>query len=203
LPPTDWPDPPLLNRLLLENPWPLAIAFAAVAVVMFLVAGRRDDHRLRNLAAVPAGLAVGVIALGGMVTTEREQLEARTRALAEAVAEPFDLDAVRELTTEDARLLKWNREQMIAIARHAADRVTIDGYTVTNLMAHPESDRYGRTYIAAFGRAESSRRGGGRFKTSWMLRWRRGDDGAWRLSEVEDVEVNNRSAERILASLLN
>lgn len=202
MPPENWPEPPLLSSLLLENPWPLMVALAAVAVGMYLVAGRRDDRRLRMLTAVPLVLAGGVYGLASAVTTDREQLEANTLALAEAVTEPFDLETLKALTTEDARLLRWNREQLIAIARAAADRVTLDGYTVTNLMVEPPSEQYGRTYIAALGRA-ATRRGGGSFRTRWMLRWRRGEDGKWRLSEVEKVHVNNRSADRILSSLLN
>ena len=200
--PPDWPDPPLLPYLLFQSPWGLMAVLLAVAVGMFLVGGRTGRRRTQQAALVPLLVAAALPILAWFVQTDTERMRTNTRRLVQAVVGPFDIETLETLTTEDARLLRWDRERLFQAARRASEIVEITDYTVTNLMARYQGGRYGKTYVAVIGRA--SYRGGGygnAFKTSWILNWRR-DGGRWRLSAVDAVQVNERDAEDILRGMI-
>src|SRR5690606_7680261 len=79
---TPLPDPPPLEWLLLEQPWPLAVALALAGVIGFTLLSRRG----RPAAAMAAALAcfaaaAGLWGLATSVATERERMAEATRQL--------------------------------------------------------------------------------------------------------------------------
>ena len=201
--PPDWPDPPLLEYLLFESPWGLMVALLAVAAGIFLAGGRGGRRHVQQAAAVPLVAAVALPILAHFVRTDAERMRANTRRLVEAISDPLDMQTLRFLTADDARLLQWDREQLLRVARRASELVEITDYTITNLMVRRGSGRYGKTYVAVIGRANYRGGFGSGFKTSWVLNWRKGDGGKWQLSAVDEVHVNGRDAEDILRSFVH
>lgn len=196
--PPNWPDPPMLEHYLLESPWGPAIVLAAVGVGLFIAGGRRASPLMQWVGG-GAGvlLGVGLVLLAMSVQTGREKMVAGTEKLAEAAAEPFDLTTIEKLTTDDATLLGWNRQIMMAVARNASQRVSVDGYSVTAMDVIRDGPNRGRTYVAVIGRVRTELGGGG-FRSRWIMRWRKEEDGRWRLAAIERVTVNGSDATDIL-----
>ena len=89
-------DPPLLQSLLLEGPWPLVLTLVGTAAVLRLLAARRRQRRLDVAALIALLLALGVYLLASIVTTNREQLLERTEQLVMATA-PLDSPTIEIL----------------------------------------------------------------------------------------------------------
>ncbi|VAX41674.1 hypothetical protein MNBD_PLANCTO03-701 [hydrothermal vent metagenome] len=98
------PDPPMLSHALFENPIPLVILVVALGLAAYTIAARLDRRRI-GLAAigVAAVLGVGLVALSRAIETDRERVQAQTRALVAAVAEA-DGGALDRMLSPDARL---------------------------------------------------------------------------------------------------
>lgn len=195
--PPDWPEPSLFQSYVLESPWALAVALLALAVGLFVAGGRRDQARLQWSSLVPLLAAVGVLAVSYAVETDRERIAGQTRALAEAVADPFDAEAMRSRLTEDVYLLGLGgRDVLMRVAERASERVRIRRYSVMDLRVHVQGARSGRSYIAVWADTEGGQRyPGGWFRTQWLLNWRKEADGEWRLSGVDRVFANGQNVE--------
>ena len=95
------PAPPLVPRLLLENPISLVVILAVLglgALVIFRRAGRLG--RGLAVAGVMLALAGAVLTLAGIVQTDRERVIARGEALIRAAARA-DIDAIRPMLDQD------------------------------------------------------------------------------------------------------
>lgn len=105
--PPPLPSPPLLERALFENPWPLALVLLAAGLLAWYVLTQRAHLRVaRAVILICILAAAGVVALARLVTTTRETLDARTRDFVRAVA-TADTIAARTILTNDAALYWW------------------------------------------------------------------------------------------------
>lgn len=192
LPPTDWPDPPLLQHLVLESPWALALVLLLVGVALVFIARRsgRGHAGPAYVGCVLMALAVLVPIIAYLVETGRERIAQNTRDLALAPEDPFDLQTILDLTTQDVRLIDMDREGLIALAPRFEEVVKIEDVRVTNLMTVQDSETYGRSYVAVLGRFHSSQGISSPFKVQAILRWRREPDGKWRMHQIEQMAID-------------
>ena len=197
LPPTDWPDPPLLQHYVLESAWPLALVLLAIGLALVFIARRRGHAGPAYVGCVLAALALIVPIIAYLVETGREKILQNTRQLVTAPETPFDLQTILDLTTEDAQLLEMNREQLIALAPQLEQAIKFSDLRVTNLMAIQDSEGYGRSYVAMFGRVQAGQGMGGQFKVQAILRWRHEADGRWRMHLIEQMAVNDQPVQNL------
>ena len=81
-------DPPFIEHLLLEQPWPLAVVVIVIGVILFIVARRSGKRPLYYVALASAVLAPLLFVLSSMVTTDREHLMDQTTQLVHATTPP-------------------------------------------------------------------------------------------------------------------
>jgi hypothetical protein len=86
--PRPLPDPPFLQHLLLEQPWPVVAALAGVAVIAFFWLRSRGSVKQAALAGAGVlALAAGAWLLADQTTTSREAATSAVRDLVRGVAE--------------------------------------------------------------------------------------------------------------------
>jgi hypothetical protein len=190
----NWPQPPLIEHLLLESPWTLAITLAAVAIGVFLVGGRSGNRRLQKWAALPLLIGVVAFTVAELVNTDRELMQQRTRRLVDAaVADPIDIDTMRDLLDESVHLFVLDRERILAMARRAREIYRIDSATITTLLSRRDTPTAGQTLLTVLTRV-SSKYGDYPAKTRWLLHWRKDPAAGWIIDRLELVSVNDQPA---------
>lgn len=156
-----------------------AYVVLAVAEAMLLLAWRATRTRRSLLyLLIPPVLAGGVLALAALVVTDRERIEAASRAIAAAV-EAGDVGAVARHVDEQYGGYCGSREALLEMARrtHAAmglrkvrivaSRIDVEG---------AEARMTVRTAVAYDGGAF----GAGGMGITWRVRWARRADG-WKV----------------------
>jgi len=189
--PHDWPSVNLLPYLLLENEWLLG----SVLILAGLIVAAVLTARGRKVGLIVAALGVIAILLATVVHTGREQVLTRTRAVSEIIMPPIrDMDAFRDalapsviFTIPHVPDFSYDREEIIALAGRVSERYTTEVFARTALKAHMVEPGHGRTYIAIWMLFDEV----GQVKTNWVLDWRRGDDGEYRISRIEWLGLNN------------
>jgi len=190
--PTPLPAPSLVDRYLLENPWPLSTILALGAIAAFVTMRHRVP--VRRVAAAATALlfaAAGVLLLAASVETPRESLRGATRALVNAAASA-DAARVAGLLAPDATLFPsgggspLGRDAILARVRDdLGGRWKLREWAVLETQAAATGDS-GRTQVKvrvtpeAFGFPNIS---------WWRLAWSRDATGAWRAISIEPVSV--------------
>ncbi|MEO0965899.1 MAG: hypothetical protein AAFY08_12360 [Planctomycetota bacterium] len=190
----------------LENPWP----FAILAIALGLIARQAFSAR-RRLAGMRAswllglGLAVSIVLAARGVTTPREELIQRTRALVFAAggaagdeAGPVGVDlATIKATVDDEAMIVGPDGQPLALFRlmvrrldDVIDRHGVTGQAIRTIDA--EADRgQGVSVVRVSTRSEG---GLPPINSAWRLIWRRDiATGQWLVEELRLLEVNNQS----------
>ncbi len=189
-------DPPTLAYLFLERPLSLSLALLGVAVVLAILARRRNRPRLLIGAGAALILAAGVWALAAAVTTDRERVMQRTEALLQATA-PLDTAALGDLLDPAATLRGpdgsvWlERESLLAALALSLERWQVETQDVRNLQAGVGDRNDAASRVEA---RTSFREGSGLpVRTTWQLQWRRDADGRWRVIDVQWLEFQGRT----------
>src|SRR5690606_24031923 len=97
------PSPPIVENLLLENPWPVARTLLGIAVVLLVGAAQRLERRPVGCAVIALVLAGCVFAVASLVSTDRERMTVRTHELVQTTA-PLDLAQFRSMFEPGATL---------------------------------------------------------------------------------------------------
>jgi len=190
------PDP--LMHLLLENPWPGAIAMAVLAAGLFWGAGQVRSFGLLFGAAgaILIALAWPVVAL--LVETPRELGIALTRRLVHATAPP-DPQTISRLLSGNATLHGPNGRRWATPARlHAAVGAIPRGQQVArHWITQVEAERTAPDRIIAFVAVTSFRDasapyGGEVVRSNWRIRWQETAPGRWRAMQLQWLELNHR-----------
>lgn len=185
----------MLTRYLLEDPWPAVVVLGCVAFALLVTGMRRNRGAWHVAAGVAALAAGGVYVLAATVQTDRERVEQRTRELVAATA-PLDAPTLRQLIDDQAtvtlpggeplRLAGVLSDELIS----AVDRFAVESQSIRGL--HVEAPQPG----AATARLDVRTVLGGDVhypvRTEWLITWRRGDDGRWRVAAVQWLEFQNR-----------
>lgn len=192
-PPLDWPPPPPFTHYVMENPWPLAACLFTAAVALLLIGYRRGGAPPRIVAGVIGIATIGFIALSMVIKTDREVMADRTRALVNAAVLPVDIDTFRETLSRESRFFGRDYEQILSTIQTATDHWRVKQAFITNLLARRDGDTRGRTYLSVITRIDTSI-GGGSAQTRWLLHWQKEPDGAWRVTRIDWLSLNDRDA---------
>ncbi|MDX2130809.1 MAG: nuclear transport factor 2 family protein [Planctomycetota bacterium] len=188
------PRGPLLERALLENPWPLLLLLLAGAFASWYILNQRGQLRRANIVALAlAVLGAGVFVLARAVETPREAVASRTRALVDAVARA-DIPAAREILTPDAVMYWWvNPDGLpfdLILDRIESDfstggRYRVAEHTVLAVQASLESPAAARVQVKVRVTAADSQ-----FPVIswWRLDYVR-DGNAWRVDALQPIAI--------------
>jgi hypothetical protein len=193
------PAPPLWEFALLEKPIYLAAALLLAAVVAGTLLNQRG--RARQGVLIGAGLvalAAGVLILGGLVKTEREQMADATRSLVETTAR-IDARALERALAPDATLFSDLRLPGVPSAQAGLDKPGIIKAVQAALGAHPLKE-YRVLEVQAQSLASGMGRTQARVRVSfeempaphiswWRVDWRRSADGVWRATAITPLDV--------------
>lgn len=187
--PSPLPPTPILPRLLFENPWPLAGAFAAGAVIAAMLLRSRGRGRMGLGVAGGALLAAaGVVAMSRARVTEPERLRAVTAELVGAAARA-DEARLLALLGEGAQV--WLGSRAAADGREAIlarVRATLGGpwavksHDILESRAHVDGARVARSQVLVRVVPEAT---GFPHSSWWTIHWRRTVSGAWVAERLE------------------
>lgn len=185
------PDPPLLERLFLEEPWPLTVGLILLAAVLGVLAYQRLQKKLTIAALVAALLAVAIGLTAKFVETDREQVRDATEQLVAATA-PMNLTRIRGMLDPDVVLIIGDDEdapirieRLLAQLEAADQRYPIDTNLIKLLEAQsldaasPGVPR-ARTLIDVLSIARN-----GRALTRWQIDWEKQPGGVWRVKRIQ------------------
>lgn len=184
----DWPNPPLLQNLLLEEPGVLCALVGVASLVLLILGWHWGYRKLIGSASVGFALVGAVYALSLGVTTTREELMNLTRELVANTA-PMDWPRLRALLDDeltlhgpDGQLWLESPDVMLEL-EEAAHRLSIQSQQILALKAVADDSGSGRTLLS-LKTTMGFEFGDGPIKTLWMIQWRRADDAPWRAIEI-------------------
>lgn len=193
------PDPPqtsVFTRWILENPWPVAILLAALAIVMAWTALRDGRMARLKIAIAPAVASLLVMAAGIFITTAGERGEAVVEDFVEAVVNEDVLGAPAMLSDDatmalgkttnpgfDAEYVKRQLDQLMV-------RYDITSNRITRLRGYGLSADRAEVHLGC--RTEVNE-GWGPTPSQWVIEVKRQDDGQWKISRVTNISVGVQS----------
>jgi len=191
------PDPPLLQRIILEQPTVPAIAVLLIGIVA-LFALRNAGRTKAGLIAASAGLllSISLIAAGRLVRTDRETLLLQQDLLVTAVAEA-DFDTLENGLDPSARIrgLKvpgirpaQDRDGILAlVGSTTGGAYTINSFRIIKRQAVIDGPNSARTQI--YVRVEPTLTGTPTF--AWFrILWRLDAGDSWRAVEIEPLFIS-------------
>ena len=190
--------PPLLENLLFEQPWPLVVAMVAVAAGCWVVASRRQKRgRLRLIALGIIVLAGAVVAMAQLVTTDREYLLDATAELVAATQSPTNSQVLDQLIAADAVVTGPAGEVWLEYAQlrselqSVVDRHQIQEQRIRSVGAEVTSKTAGRSVFDL--RTNIGKETFIPIRSVWALRWVRDDAGQWRIKEIQWLQFQGHT----------
>ncbi len=174
-----------MKALLFEDPFWL-YGMLAVAAAVLLWRWWRTRRRAHGLwAGLPLALGLGVFAVSTLVVTDREEIQAATRAIVDAVADgrtgPLQTYLDRDFrATLGGRT--FDRDSALRRVREALDRGEVKKVEIAkNEVQVQETDAFQRllTHI---------RHRQGRLPVLWQVHWIRTEQG-WRIYDVKEPRI--------------
>jgi len=191
VPPAPLPEVGWLESVTLESPWPGVALLGLMVVGAIFVLNRAGQLRLGLMVGgVLLLLAGGLVASAHWVFTDREAVRARTREVVAALARGDAAAAERDLLASVSLTLPGNRTGLSkADIVSRVDRYMNGAYAlkdklanITTLRAVVDGPGIARTQTRVTAEHAAT---GYPAATWWLIGWRRGDDGAWRVSSME------------------
>lgn len=188
------PDVSVFTRYVLENPWPLGLAFLLLAS-WFGWSGIREGlgQRLRA-AGILAALGAAVFITGWIVVTAGEHAKMVTRQLVDAVVKS-GAGAAATFFTDDAVLTFGSPKNPgygdgIIQSRliPSADRFRIESSTITMLKGYGESSDSALAYLGCYTTVD-----GFPNISQWVLHVKRQSVGSWKVSRLTCVSINDQT----------
>lgn len=189
------PQSSLLTRYVLENPWPAAIVLLAAAGIVGWMGFREGLVNRQRAAFVLALAAIAVAAIGTLITTSGERAKHLTRELVERTVSR-DIVAAAALLSDDAVIAfgsPQNPGYGVEYINELLDRSLnhdIESNSITTLRGATESNDAGIAQLAC-----ATTVGGFPYPnvSQWLIRVTRQSDGAWKVSHITCVSVNNQT----------
>lgn len=191
------PRPPLVEHLLLEQPWAAALALGLGGLLAAWILNQRARARAGlalGAAMLLAGATIAVI--GALVTTTREALIARTRELialtARADTRALDGllagDVTFRLFTTDRRYI---REELLGLVRrYPGELYPVESYREEQAAASLDGPNAARTQVRVVTRSAAATLYDLPVGSWWRIAWRREPDGAWRVTQIECLRID-------------
>ncbi len=178
-------NPPIIEHLLLENPWPVGLACAAVGLTLLWVGRQRMQRNLKIAGLVLLLLSAAVFGAAGLVTTTRELLTASTHQLIQSTA-PLEMSAFRSHVHAHAILQgpdgeTWIRgENIFEGLEQAVRRYPFERQVELDVQAESGGEGPARTLVDV--RTDTKTHP---LVTRWLLRWAKQSDGRWQVVSVQ------------------
>lgn len=185
------PSAPLLERFVLENPWPAAILLVLLGIAALVIFNARAKLKPGLISAgVLFVLAGGAYLTSVLVTTPREQMKQATRELVGATAR-VDLVELERLLSEDlsVRVPRLSRsagksETINAVESILGSQYRVREHAILEMQATLDGPRLGRTQVRV--RVGSDY---GFLPSWWRVDWELGPDGTWSARRVEALWI--------------
>jgi len=181
-------DPGFASVYLLEQPWPLAVSLAVIGVGFFIGMVRSGKQWPGGVGVLLLALAGGGVWLASSVTTEREELTARTQQLVQLMA-PVQSERLSELIQVNSALRGPDASVWVEHGRLWSELQQIDGryglldHRITDLKASGDGQGNGVVQIDVRTHVRGSP-----ILTRWRLGWQRGLTGEYELTEMQWLE---------------
>jgi len=187
------PEPAFWSYLLLESPWPVIVALVGVWAVLRVIGARRRNMRLRVAAIGALGLAAGLALLAYGVTTDREHVLDRTRALIEAT-QPMSPATLDGFIRPSATIAVDDGPTLMAYeqARPALERIAVATQAIQQTRAGLADPGQAVSEVSLMTRLERPP-SVQPVPSRWRFHWRRGGDGAWRVSKIVLLELRGEA----------
>ena len=188
------PAPPLPARILFESQVAAPLGAAAVGLVLVAALARQGKTTAARIALAVAAVGIVALALSNWtVTTPREQLEARTLALVDAVA-INDAATVEDMLSKRLVLRVNSNEaeirdpRALVLAEMGNVQQAIESHNAKAVASITDTAISGRVRFSV----RASIKGGGINFTVWLTEWRKDPDGVWRLYGLDWKKLNGQ-----------
>ena len=186
----------LIERWILDGPWPLAAILVLASLVLFVVASRRDDARFVPIAIGVAAAAVAVAVIGSLVLTPGEKVRSETRSLV-ADAVDGDVDSMIDRLSSDATLhigrvespgFPFSDLTRSLGALRRSQRIEENSITALESATVGEGSVY--VELACLTRTASSY---GYVPSRWIIEWTEDDERGWEIRSITAVSIAGRT----------
>lgn len=192
-PPPPLPDPPALESWLFERPAALAVVLLVIGIITIFALNRAGKPK-QGLWALGGFViaAISAAVTSHLVVTERERLADATRGLVEAIVTADTRDASARIDADAevvVRPLSLTFRYDEVIRRIGTDMTTtyrVAEHRIGRVQAVVDGPNTARTQV----RVVAAQQGGRRAGTWWLLHWRLGTDGIWRLYLAECLRID-------------
>ncbi|MFO0827424.1 MAG: hypothetical protein U0572_04670 [Phycisphaerales bacterium] len=188
----------LIDRYVLENPWPLGVVLAIAAAGFAWKALSSGERKARRIALACAVASAAVFIVGASVTTAAERAEAVVRELV-ARAERGESSRMLELFADRATMHYGRPEnpgtdidEIRAAAASLEGRYRITSNRITQLDGTSESATSATVLLTCFTDVSA---GFGTTPNSWWLRVAQQPDGSWKIERLAFLKVAGRAAD--------
>ncbi|MEM7229175.1 MAG: hypothetical protein AAF432_10210 [Planctomycetota bacterium] len=184
----------MLTRTIFEQPWPAAIALLIVAGAIAYTALREGLTKRLFMSAIPAGIALVILAVGTVVVTPGEHARRTVRAFVEAV-ESNDVRAAKRFVAPFAVVNSRDANapgiELIDLLNRVNrfGRYTVEENRITKLSTATVSPRRGEVQIAVRTTVDVGVAG-----TSWQFRVEEQTDGSWRIVRLTWLTLHGSPA---------
>lgn len=190
--PQPLPSPPVWERYILEQPWPMVALLGIAMVVVFLKA----SGKARTLVPPLLGLAaIGVYVASTLVTTANEQIRESTRRLVDAVVGMNTTAVSAELDASAQLFSHWHNSGVDkdAILAEVERRFKSGGenaikeHDIIELSSSRDGTRVGRSLVKV---RVVSAMGNVPVFSWWLLDYQRASDGRWLVVQIEPQSIS-------------
>jgi hypothetical protein len=196
------PSPPLLAANLFESPWIVIVVLLLAGFVAFFILNARAKARHGLAALAAAVLLAGAVWLtASLVTTERERLADRTRALINATAN-VQLSELRSMLAENAQvrlngfLLRSSRQSILDdVDRVLAKQYPVKSVSISTPTAVVDGPNSARTQVRVSARVDNMSYDAP-VGSWWRIDWRRSlsptgeGEGEWTVAGLEMLQID-------------
>lgn len=195
----EFPTSPLLDRLLAESPWTLALPLLAVAAALAWWGSRNDRARPILVAAAFTCAAATMLAVAAFRVSPGERAEETVRLLV-AAAERGDLGSLRACLAPDATMHYGGPrspgdgiEALMRAAEGLKGRHRIESNTVTELSIATVDAGRGAVLL---GCRTTTASGYGAVPTRWWIEVARQPDGRWLIDRLAWISLAGQVPQR-------
>ncbi len=188
------PAPPMAGRIFFESPiMAPAVAFVVLIAGVAMCLNGGKGIRAVVVGCVGVAVVVGLAASSRLVTTPREQIEAQTMALVDAIA-TGDAQAVEDMLSKRLMIKRDGAEMAFSDPRQflidELENVSalIESHSRRTVASITDSKLSGRVRFSV----RTSIQGGGMNFTVWQGEWRRDPDDTWRLYVLDWKKLNGQ-----------
>jgi hypothetical protein len=172
-------------KYLVDDPTGVYVILAAAELILLVLWWHRRTAKLRLALLGPVVLGGAVFALDLFVQTDREQLLAAARDIAQA-AKVGDVETAATYLDENYTGFGGSKEKILARTKTLQTRYTIETVKLTdfNMTLSNRQAQMNVTSVIHFGAGTSI----GMTSLRWTLQWIEREDG-WRISNIEEPQT--------------